>query len=115
MSLNELPLVSSLDAYQAQALTMRKGMEHDEHDADYLTLQLCSEAGEVGAKLAKYYRDGGQLPLEAMKKELGDVLWYVAVLASWLGVRLSDIANGNLNKLADRKARGVLGGSGDDR
>ena len=48
-------------------------------------------------------------------KELGDVLWYVAVLADYLDLSLDDIATANLAKLACRQGRGVLGGTGDDR
>lgn len=50
-----------------------------------------------------------------MAKEIGDVLWYAANLASELGYDLNSIANSNVDKLNDRKARGVLGGSGDNR
>ncbi len=52
---------------------------------------------------------------EAMRKELGDVLWYLAETAGYLGVNLSEVAAGNLLKVLDRKARGTLGGSGDNR
>jgi NTP pyrophosphatase (non-canonical NTP hydrolase) len=50
-----------------------------------------------------------------MAKELGDVLWYVAQLASELGLELEDIARENLEKLSSRQRRGVLSGSGDER
>jgi NTP pyrophosphatase (non-canonical NTP hydrolase) len=52
---------------------------------------------------------------EAMAKELGDVLWYVAQLASELGLDLDAIAEENLEKLFSRQRRGVLSGNGDDR
>ena len=52
---------------------------------------------------------------EALKGELGDVLWYVASAARELGYDLADIAQANLDKLADRAARGTLQGSGDNR
>ncbi|MEL7340628.1 MAG: MazG nucleotide pyrophosphohydrolase domain-containing protein [Bacteroidota bacterium] len=50
-----------------------------------------------------------------MKKEMGDVLWYLAVGADEFGLSLSEIAAANIEKLASRKARGVIQGSGDDR
>ena len=52
---------------------------------------------------------------EDLKKELGDVLWYVSQLASELGLEFEDIAQTNLDKLFSRMDRGVLGGSGDNR
>lgn len=50
-----------------------------------------------------------------LRKELGDVLWYVAVLCDYFQTDLDSVAGLNLRKLQDRKDRGVLGGSGDDR
>lgn len=85
----------------------------------YPTLGLAGETGEVCEKVKKVLRDrGGQFDadaLAAIQKELGDVLWYVARLASELGLDLDTIAAGNLAKLASRQERGVLGGSGDER
>jgi len=104
------------------------------NSAAYCTFGLTGEAGEVAEKMKKRYRLGGPnafLPrsvvdykgkpetyeefVEAMKKELGDVLWYVAGLSSELGLKLSDVAHGNVTKLSSRKDRGVLKGKGDDR
>lgn len=84
---------------------------------EYLALGLASEAGEVAGKVKKYIRDGGdRLGLSVtVADELGDVLWYAARLADDLGFALSYVAEGNLAKLRSRKARGTLGGSGDDR
>jgi len=53
--------------------------------------------------------------ISALVFELGDVLWYIARLAAELGASLDDVARLNLDKLADRATRGVIGGSGDHR
>lgn len=84
----------------------------------YTVLGLVGEAGEVAEKVKKRIRDGddGSGNFEdSMAAELGDVLWYLANCASELGYSLSDVALQNLDKLQSRKARGVLGGSGDER
>jgi NTP pyrophosphatase (non-canonical NTP hydrolase) len=85
----------------------------------YPALGLAGEAGEVAEHAKKAIRDdGGQVSEErrvAMAKELGDVLWYVAQLASELKLDLNEIAQANLDKLLSRQQRGVLSGSGDDR
>lgn len=84
----------------------------------YVGLGL-GEAGEVQGKIKKVMRDDdGNLTSEKTKeisKELGDSLWYIAQTATELGLSLDDIAAGNLEKLEDRKNRGVLKGSGDNR
>jgi NTP pyrophosphatase (non-canonical NTP hydrolase) len=87
---------------------------------EYLSLGLASEAGEVAGKMKKWIRDGDSKMtheewVKAMGSEIGDVLWYTARLADELGLSLSQIAEDNMNKLLDRKARGVIGGSGDNR
>ena len=85
----------------------------------YPTLGLCGEAGEVADKVKKVIRDQqGAFSADtvaALKLELGDVLWYVAQLASELGLNLDGVAQANLDKLASRSARNVIAGSGDDR
>jgi NTP pyrophosphatase (non-canonical NTP hydrolase) len=85
----------------------------------YPALGLAGEAGEVAEHAKKAIRDDdGQVSEErraAMAKELGDVLWYVAQLASELKLDLDEIAQANLDKLLSRQQRGVLSGSGDDR
>ena len=85
----------------------------------YPALGLAGEAGEVAEHAKKAIRDdAGEVSEErraAMAKELGDVLWYVAQLASELGLDLDEIAQGNLEKLLSRQRRGVLSGSGDER
>jgi len=85
----------------------------------YPTLGLCGEAGEVAEKVKKMLRDdAGVLSPErraALAKELGDVLWYVAQVATEADLDLDAIAAGNLDKLLSRRDRDVLQGSGDDR
>lgn len=85
----------------------------------YATLGLANEAGEVGGKLKKIWRDQNglvtQAARDAIAAELGDVLWYVAAVATELRVDLSEVAGQNLDKLFSRQERGVIGGSGDNR
>jgi NTP pyrophosphatase (non-canonical NTP hydrolase) len=85
----------------------------------YPALGLAGEAGEVAEHAKKAIRDDGGTVGEqrraAMSKELGDVLWYVAQLATELDLDLNQIAAQNLEKLFSRQARGVLSGDGDDR
>ena len=89
------------------------------HNPIYPTLGLTGEAGEVADKVKKVIRDHGGVfdadTREAIKLELGDVLWYVAQLASELGYDLNEVADANLQKLSSRAARGRIGGSGDQR
>ena len=106
----------------------------------YYALGLAGEAGECADKLKKHFRDDVRCAAEclahqgyghhvdcvtpdtvtpfrreAMKKELGDVLWYVARFAHHLGFTLDDIGRTNIEKLASRMERDLLGGDGDDR
>lgn len=86
---------------------------------EYAALGLAGEAGEVANKVKKVIRDhGARLHNEhraAIAAEIGDLLWYCAALATEIGANLEDVANDNLEKLADRKLRGVISGSGDTR
>ncbi len=85
----------------------------------YPVLGLVGEAGEVAEKIKKILRDSkgeiGDRKKEEIKKELGDVLWYLSQLSTELNLSLSDIAELNIEKLQSRRARGTLHGSGDDR
>ena len=104
----------SLNEYQAAA---RKTAIYPMHSAIvYPALGLASEAGEVAGKIKKVIRDGFRPDSnEKIIAELGDVLWYLAVLADDLGVTLETVALNNIAKLAARKSTGTLGGSGDNR
>tara|TARA_R110002124_G_scaffold46998_1_gene140432 strand:- start:145 stop:537 length:393 start_codon:yes stop_codon:yes gene_type:complete len=87
---------------------------------EYLALGLTSEAGEVAGKVKKLIRDGEDVEGFEVKKiaiasEIGDVLWYCAMMAREVGVPLNTIMQENLDKLHSRKERGKLQGSGDNR
>lgn len=103
-------------------------------DESYPYLGLAEEAGEVAGKVAKFTRhNGGVTPWLArrgftnalekanrdfradIRKELGDVLWMVAEIATANGLTLGEIMRANVAKLRDRAARGVIDGEGDDR
>ncbi len=103
---------------------MRQAIENTIYDdsmgAYYSVLGLCGEAGEVADKLKKIYRDKDWKNItiedkEDIKKELGDVLWYIAKMCDDLGFTLNEVAETNLYKIHDRKERGTLRGSGDNR
>lgn len=87
------------------------------HSVTYPALGLAGEAGEVADKVKKMLRDNIDSPeyREQIMLELGDVLWYAAVLASDLGYDLETVANRNLEKLRGRQKRGTLHGAGDHR
>lgn len=107
-----------LQAYQAETAKTARYPDVGANPV-YPTLGLCGEAGEVAEKVKKVLRDqGGQFSDEsraALALELGDVLWYLARLASELDLDLGAIAEANLAKLASRAERNVIAGSGDQR
>ncbi len=106
-----------LDDYQDNA--KKTAIYAPEHMIMYPALGLAGEAGEVANKVKKIMRDGVQnLPPDwkhQLASEIGDVLWYCAVLASDLNVSLGTIAAQNIEKLERRKRTGTLQGSGDKR
>lgn len=85
----------------------------------YFTLGLTGEAGEIAEKIKKVIRnhdgDYTKLDREDLTKELGDVMWYLAMLADTFDIELDDVARANIAKLADRKNRGVIKSTGDYR
>lgn len=108
-----------MDLSEYQRLSRRTAEYPRDAWLAYPALGLAGEAGEVAEHAKKAIRDDGgsvnRERKEAMAKELGDVLWYVAQLATELGLDLDAIAQQNLDKLLSRQQRGVLSGSGDDR
>ena len=109
--------ISDLDMYQKVALTT--AIYPREQAIIYPTLGLTGEAGEVANKVKKIIRDGSDSKDEKLvseiKAEIGDCLWYIAVLADDFNIKLSDIASTNLEKLANRKKNNTIHGSGDTR
>lgn len=98
-----------------QEFTRTTALYPKDKSVSYLVLGLCSEAGEVADKFKKLIRDGGEIKVDSICKELGDVIWYVTRLADELGLDMEEVINQNVRKLSDRKARGALKGSGDNR
>lgn len=86
----------------------------------YPAMALGEEAGEVLGKIAKFIRKSQQQAdieqlKQDIKKELGDVMYQVSETARQFGWTLQEIVDGNVEKLDDRQARGVLIGEGDNR
>lgn len=118
-----------------QKLAQETAIYPEDYRGAYPALGLVEEAGEVAGKVKKMLRDKPYLhsylvlrttPLpehqvefdqlcDALKKELGDVLWYIAAVCTDFNLSMQDVALTNYTKLKDRQARGVLGGSGDNR
>ncbi|MDX6309320.1 MAG: hypothetical protein QOI06_2366 [Nocardioidaceae bacterium] len=110
----------AMDCDDHQRAALRTARDKDAPDElMHLILGLVGETGEIAEKVKKLVRDKNsdlaQLDRDDMAAELGDVLWYTAVLANFLGVSLNDVAERNVDKLGDRQRRAVLGGSGDNR
>jgi NTP pyrophosphatase (non-canonical NTP hydrolase) len=107
-----------MNEYQEKALVFAQDATRGEM-ITYAALGLCGEAGEVADKLKKILRDkDGYIDTEDRDEialEVGDVLWYCAVLANSLEYSLEEIAAMNCEKLQDRKDRNAIGGSGDHR
>ena len=107
--------MSNITATEYQDNAKKTAIFPKEKALEYLALGLSSESGEVAGKMKKIIRDKSKLNKQDLGAEIGDVLWYCAVLASELGLNLGKIMENNIEKLHSRKARGVLGGSVDNR
>ncbi len=85
----------------------------------YLTIGVAGETGEIAEKVKKILRnDDGVISeemREALKHEVGDVLWYLSQFSRLLGFSFSEAAEANLKKIADRRARNVIKSTGDNR
>lgn len=108
-----------LDLNDYQNKAMATAVFPKEYGDVYTALALNGEAGELAELVKKKIRGDYDDRLEELRQklklELGDVLWYVAACATVWGFELGDVANSNLDKLADRHKRNVIKGSGDNR
>ena len=111
-----------MDLDQYQEVASNYAMFPSDTSLMYLTLGLCGESGEVAEKIKKYVRENGPLqntyPIqykEALIRELGDVLWYLANLAKALNVPLNYVATKNIEKIQKRLENNTIKGEGDDR
>jgi NTP pyrophosphatase (non-canonical NTP hydrolase) len=111
-------MIMNLNDYQKQAADFNVIKDPKYKPISY-TLGLVGESGEIAEKIKKAIRnldgDFSRLDADDLKKELGDLLWYVAMLASTFDISLDDIAVSNLQKLTDRKNRNVIKGVGENR
>lgn len=103
-----------------QTLALRTANPRDKkNELFHLLLGLCGEAGEIAEKSKKIIRDYDSdfstLDKDDLAKELGDVLWHVAVIADYFDIELDKVGSANIEKLASRLKRGVISGSGDNR
>jgi NTP pyrophosphatase (non-canonical NTP hydrolase) len=109
----------NFNEYQKKALTTASTTGDEFKDIMHWALGVNGEAGEIAEKLKKIIRDKkGKVSgsdKQELGREIGDVLWYLSVLAHHLGLSFEDIAEANLSKLQSRKKRGVISGSGDNR
>jgi NTP pyrophosphatase (non-canonical NTP hydrolase) len=106
--------MKTFQEYEAAAMSTRLGSA----DAVYALLGLPGEVGELCSMAAKARRDGvadNDAFVAGLKKEAGDCLWMLVAICHDFGFSLADAAQANVDKLASRKERGTLQGSGDNR
>lgn len=109
----------TFNEYQNKALETAIFNKDPLMDKTIWAMGISGEAGEIIEKWKKIvaYKDGeiSEADVLEIKKELGDVMWYVALLAHSLELSLDSVVELNVNKLADRKVRNVQKGQGDNR
>lgn len=109
----------TLDEYQKEALVTAVFSGDEFKDLAHWVFGITGEAGEIAEKIKKIVRDkGGELTAEdkdELAKEIGDVLWYLAVLSRHLDIDFDEIGVRNIAKLRSRQARNQIQGSGDNR
>jgi NTP pyrophosphatase (non-canonical NTP hydrolase) len=109
----------TLNEYQKQALVTAVFTGDEFKDLSHWVLGISGEAGEIAEKIKKIIRDKDAVltsqDKEELVKEMGDVLWYLAVLTKHIGYDFSEVGDRNIAKLRSRQARGKIQGSGDNR
>ena len=109
----------NIDKYQSETVTNRLYFPKLDHDIMYPALGLSGEVGEFHEKIKKIFRDKGgefsQDDLEALKLELGDIMWNLVSCAQTLGFKMSEVLEANLRKCESRRLRGKVRGDGDNR
>lgn len=105
----------NFNEYQSEALSFRIASA----DEAYALFGLVGEVGELYGFIAKTIRDNPTMTNGEMqdyvKKELGDILWFLSMIAYDHGLEMQEVAEGNVNKLRSRQERGTIQGSGDER
>jgi NTP pyrophosphatase (non-canonical NTP hydrolase) len=110
--------IETFEIYQRESRKTWNVIPMD-HPIVYPTMGLVNEAGEVAGKIKKIFRDRdgkvSEKDRQGLKKELGDVLWYLAQICTELDLSLEEVAETNLVKLFSRLERGAIRGDGDER
>ena len=110
--------IDNFDTYQQESRKTWNVIPMN-HSIVYPTMGMVNEAGEVAGKVKKIFRDRDgeitEVDRQALKKELGDVLWYLAQICTELDLSLQEVAEANLIKLFSRLERGQIRGDGDER
>lgn len=110
----------TLNEYQAFCLSTSEALGVNEDDRFIIaSMGVVGEAGEVIEKVKKLLRDYNGVMTDDFKKglvgEIGDVMWYCAVLSDEIGYDLCTVSQKNIDKLLSRLERGVIAGNGDNR
>jgi NTP pyrophosphatase (non-canonical NTP hydrolase) len=116
--MNQMPDFATFAAYQRESRKTWNEIPMN-HPIVYPTLGLTNETGELAGKIKKIFRDKegviGPQDREDLKKELGDILWYLTQICTELDLTLEEVAEANIEKLFSRLERGKIGGDGDER
>lgn len=112
--------MDGMNLNEYQKLARRTAAPKDkENEFFHLVLGLCGESGEIAEKVKKIVRDQKsdltKLDRDDLVKELGDVLWYTAIIADYFDISFNEVGEKNIAKLADRLKRDQIKGSGDNR